>query len=471
MSFGIPVRNGLGIGLSAYATISSKKPLWTPAQLPTALWMDANDANTITLNGTTVSQWSDKSGNSRNVSQATAVSQPLYVTGQNYLLYSEQLQQADWVKINFNVDADAIAAPNGTLTADKLSENNVNGFHLARKSFTFVANTKYTLSAYCKKAERNIFCFNPFIGGVGGVVVFFNVTSGTVALSTQTGWTINSSAITPVGNDWYRCSVTFTVGATGGAGIVDIAPCLSPGVVNYLGVTGYGAYLWGAQLQLGDLGTYQLTEAVAITSGTVNNRPALSFDGIDDFLTIGSTGLLRFVPGSSAFVVGQWISVPTVSRSIISILSGAGNARFQLGSITNFPKFEAGGRRLDSNSFQLAASSTQNITTTNHFIQSAVVDYVATLGQQWINGTLDGQNAAFQTSGNTSNTNSNAAIIGAGTTGGGQAANINIGEIIILPQAVSLETRQQFEGYLAWKWQMQGSLPIGHPYKNAPPTV
>lgn len=55
-------------------------PLWTPAALgaPLALWLDANDASTITLNGSTVSQWGDKSGNGRNAVQATAATQPVY---------------------------------------------------------------------------------------------------------------------------------------------------------------------------------------------------------------------------------------------------------------------------------------------------------------------------------------------------------------------------------------------------------
>ena len=30
--------------------------------------------------------------------------------------------------------------------------------------------------------------------------------------------------------------------------------------------------------------------------------------------------------------------------------------------------------------------------------------------------------------------------------------------------------RQQTEGYLAWKWGLQGNLPSNHPYKNNPPT-
>lgn len=29
---------------------------------------------------------------------------------------------------------------------------------------------------------------------------------------------------------------------------------------------------------------------------------------------------------------------------------------------------------------------------------------------------------------------------------------------------------RQAEGYLAWKWGLQGNLPSGHPYKNSPPT-
>jgi methionine-rich copper-binding protein CopC len=46
-----------------------------------ALWLDAADAGTITLNGSTVSQWNDKSGNGRNVAQSNAAKQPTYSTG------------------------------------------------------------------------------------------------------------------------------------------------------------------------------------------------------------------------------------------------------------------------------------------------------------------------------------------------------------------------------------------------------
>ena len=54
---------------------------WTPAQISTSLWLDASDASTITLNGSTISQWNDKSGNSRNVSQVNSALQPVYTLG------------------------------------------------------------------------------------------------------------------------------------------------------------------------------------------------------------------------------------------------------------------------------------------------------------------------------------------------------------------------------------------------------
>lgn len=54
--------------------------LWTPANISTAVWLDAADTSTITLNESTVLQWSDKSGNSRHVSQTTVSLQPTYRT-------------------------------------------------------------------------------------------------------------------------------------------------------------------------------------------------------------------------------------------------------------------------------------------------------------------------------------------------------------------------------------------------------
>ena len=55
---------------------------WTPDELGAdlALWFDADDTSTITLNGSNVAQWSDKSGNGNHVSNGTSSTQPAYLT-------------------------------------------------------------------------------------------------------------------------------------------------------------------------------------------------------------------------------------------------------------------------------------------------------------------------------------------------------------------------------------------------------
>jgi len=60
----------------------SKTNLWTPTELGAdlALWLDAADTDTITLSGSNVSQWDDKSGNNRHASQAIAADQPIYTS-------------------------------------------------------------------------------------------------------------------------------------------------------------------------------------------------------------------------------------------------------------------------------------------------------------------------------------------------------------------------------------------------------
>lgn len=60
--------------------------LWRPSNLGTSLavWYDAEDTASITLNGSNVSQWADKSGNGKNAIQSTASNQPEYLaTGLN----------------------------------------------------------------------------------------------------------------------------------------------------------------------------------------------------------------------------------------------------------------------------------------------------------------------------------------------------------------------------------------------------
>lgn len=60
---------------------SANAALWTPEEITTAMWLDASDSDTITVDGfNRVSQWDDKSGNDLHVTQGTASRRPIYST-------------------------------------------------------------------------------------------------------------------------------------------------------------------------------------------------------------------------------------------------------------------------------------------------------------------------------------------------------------------------------------------------------
>lgn len=60
----------------------SNQTRFTPTSIANlALWLDASDASTITLDGSNnVSQWNDKSGNGKHATQATTTKRPSYQT-------------------------------------------------------------------------------------------------------------------------------------------------------------------------------------------------------------------------------------------------------------------------------------------------------------------------------------------------------------------------------------------------------
>lgn len=80
----------LGRSLLMKASGSSAGQLpWTPAQIATALWLDADAGNTLfdsdvggsqSINGGAVGRWQDKSGNARTFTQSTSANRPTLIT-------------------------------------------------------------------------------------------------------------------------------------------------------------------------------------------------------------------------------------------------------------------------------------------------------------------------------------------------------------------------------------------------------
>ena len=203
------------------------------------------------------------------------------------------------------------------------------------------------------------------------------------------------------------------------------------------------------------------TQRPAIVTGAQNGRQVRRFDGTDDFLRLTTgLGMLRNVPGATVIAVYKWITNPVINKSVFfaSVNANADLARMYLGGGVASRKLLTGGRRLDSDSFARCDSSADN--TNSFFVHSGVVDYANSDLFQYVNGTLDGVNTAFQTSGNTSNTDSSLITVGTAGTVLSNCANVDIAEILVFPTALSTTNRQAVEAYLSNKWGTPTPLPI-----------
>jgi hypothetical protein len=227
----------------------------------------------------------------------------------NLLLRSEEFDNASWTKANLTVSANAIAAPDGLSTADKLIPSAASTVGRAYQLFTGVIGTTYILSVYGKAGEFNTCRLYVDDNASNVVSVSYNLTTKAVSTAlTVTGgnWTAASSTIVDLGNGWVRVSLTFTATA--------VAPQRAILWCQDTGDGTSGIYLWGAQLEAGSTPT----SYIPTTSGPIVR-------GLD-LLTYPSAGNISHLAGS----VSVWVRSPWAAGS-----DGSAYAIFDTGATTN----------------------------------------------------------------------------------------------------------------------------------------
>ncbi len=189
----------------------------------------------------------------------------------NLLTFSEQFDNAAWVKTATTVTANTSTAPDGTTTADTINEGTTLSVHSTSQAFSSVSGIAYTISVYLKNVDGRY--AQLLYGSAGhGSTAFanFDLQTGTVGTVGATA----TASITSVGSGWYRCTMTATATGTGASGqIAQITSATSARAENYTG-TSKTLLLWGAQVEAV---TYQTTPSTYYPT-TVKNLLGFSQD-------------------------------------------------------------------------------------------------------------------------------------------------------------------------------------------------
>lgn len=198
----------------------------------------------------------------------------------NLLGYSQDFTNVAWPKVNSTIIPTYIIAPNGTLTGQKYINNSGSATTLIAQTVTFAATSNNTFSVYAKAGEVNQFYLQfSSVYVAGGPAAFFNLSTGTVG-SVTAGFT---AAIVPVGNGWYKCSISGTT-------TISVPTACNVFIANnsFTGNGYSGFYIWGAQVEQGTSATsYIPTTTTAITrtadSASINVSNAITFDSFSAY--------------------------------------------------------------------------------------------------------------------------------------------------------------------------------------------
>jgi hypothetical protein len=180
----------------------------------------------------------------------------------NLLSWSEQYSNAYWTKGNVTVTSNSTISPNGTLTADTLTDTSSGGYTLGASANVSAEGAIITFSQYAKYLNNDLIYLGVARAGAtpyGEVVCFYNINTGVTGINTTYG-TANfiSSNIENVGNGWYRCSMTISV-PLATAYVVYTANGKTNGV-PFVSDIGDASYQWGSQINEGTIKPYQKTE-------------------------------------------------------------------------------------------------------------------------------------------------------------------------------------------------------------------
>jgi hypothetical protein len=516
---------------------------------PPSMWLDASDRDALTLSGSSVTKWWDKSGKGNNLVNVAGYQIPNYnVSGMNgsptvsFFRNSASsfsvLENTGFTGLSgqasmtllFVAQRNASGATyqrfiSATNTTGGSDNNIVGGFNLN----TGAGNSQFVYERASVSFLTNFVTTNAFLGelivnGTGSAVGNFAATTNNI----YANGTPLANATTNSGNNF---SVShLRLGATTGDGPTDDGGqetfqgnisemILFPRVLTtteFQQVEGYLAWKWGLQKSLPANHPYLYSPYIPspitapFTPASIVT-PALWLDALDtSTITISGSNVIGWRDKSSSAraltpsssTAFQYVntfngSLPSVFRNaasssdriaqtadgftlnnpatIFAVFQNTDSAAvaravFWLappGGLQTYLYADSGNLVISSGGSN-AFAGTGLSSTTNQIITMAT----------GASSTLLYQNGGVNGAGSTVSPSVTVNIPGGTLTGqlgiGGLGGNNfswfgHFSEIIIVNTSLTDANRQKIEGYLAWKWNLVGSLPTNHPYFSVKP--
>ncbi len=167
----------------------------------------------------------------------------------NLVSWSEQFDNAGWLKGLNTITANATTAPDGTLTADKFTQTPSSEgvkYQTIYQSILVKGGINTSRFVYVKSAEMN-WIYLQHYDATSNNGVYFNLNSGTIG--NTIGSNISNQFITPIGDGWYKVGFTSLSTSSGISERVQVTLVNSNGgTPTYTGDGTSGVYIWGAQI-------------------------------------------------------------------------------------------------------------------------------------------------------------------------------------------------------------------------------
>jgi len=269
----------------------------------------------------------------------------------NILLQSQTLDNASWSKTRATVTANAVAAPDGTTTADKIVEDSTASatHNTSQGTLTFSAG-RYIGSCWLLAAGRTAARMQ-INDGTTSFTADFDLSAGSVTATS--GATARITKYLIGGVAWYRCELYATVAATSSGSLTIFL--MSGAAVSYNGDGTSGVYAWGAQLELTTNGARassyiptttasvarsadQIYIPVSALPGTPANACTIFIEGILRGAngTVGATngGLLQLLQDSTNRSGLRFITSATTGAYVDSQIIVSNASQADTGNIT-----------------------------------------------------------------------------------------------------------------------------------------